>query len=73
MVEGIGRVKQKYSRWLRSLDEGINGVAVEELQNGEEYIALYIRKLTPSIQQVVPRELDGYPVRLVEVGEIYAE
>lgn len=72
MAESIRAVKQKYSKWLRSLDDNISGVAVESSPDGDEYIAVYLRKMTQSTREVVPRELDGYPVHLVEVGEIYA-
>lgn len=69
----IQGAKQKHSRWLRGLDDGINGIAVEALPNGKQYIAVYVRKITPSVRRVVPPKVDGYPIRLVEVGEISAQ
>lgn len=67
----IKDAKRKHSRWLRSLDAEINGVAVER-RDGKEYIAVYVRKSTTHVRQAVPRELDGYAVQIQEVGEIVA-
>ncbi len=73
MTRTIKDVKRKYSKWLRSLDDNINGVATQRLPDGEEYIAVYVSKLTASTRKSVPDKLEGYPVRLLEIGDIYIE
>lgn len=70
-MASIRDAKRKHSRWLRSLDAEINGIAVER-RDGREYIAVYVRKSTPHVRQAVPRKLDGYEVQIQEVGEILA-
>jgi len=59
----VVRVKEKYERYLLSL-EGVTGVGI----NGS--IRIYVEKLTPQLAKMLPRELDGIPVRIIETGKI---
>ena len=37
---------------------------------GKPFIGIMVASLTPKLRQQLPRELEGYPVRLDETGEI---
>ena len=57
------RVKEKYEDYLLKI-EGVTGIGV----NGS--IRIYVEKLTPQLARMLPRELDGIPVKIIETGKI---
>jgi len=59
----VVRVKEKYEEYLLKL-EGVTGVGV----NGS--IRIYVERLTPQLARMLPKELDGVPVRIIETGKI---
>lgn len=55
----ILRLKEKYEEYLRGI-KGVTGVGI----NGS--IIVYVEKLTPEIREVIPKQLEGVPVHIVE-------
>jgi hypothetical protein len=53
------RLKEKYEEYLRGI-KGVTGVGL----NGS--IIVYVEKATPEIRQVIPKQLEGVPVRVIE-------
>jgi len=57
--EELRKLKEKYEEYLLGV-KGVTGVGL----NGS--IIVYVDRLTPEIQQVVPKQLEGVPVRIIE-------
>ena len=53
------KLKEKYEEYLRGI-KGVTGVGL----NGS--IIVYVDKVTPEIRQVIPKQLEGVPVRIIE-------
>jgi hypothetical protein len=53
------RLKEKYEEYLRGI-KGVTGVGL----NGS--IIVYVDRVTPEIRQVIPKQLEGVPVRIIE-------
>lgn len=62
-LQELRRVKQKYEEYLLGV-KGVTGIGV----NGS--IVVFVDRLTPELRQVLPRQLDGIPVRVKETGII---
>jgi len=68
--ESIEQVKSKYEmEWLRI--EGVEGVGIGE-ENEKPVIRVYVAKKTKTIQEKVPSQIEGYPVRIEVSGEFHA-
>lgn len=48
---------------------GVNGVGVTEA-NGKPAILILIASATPELTAALPHQIEGYPVVVMEVGEI---
>ena len=59
MSEEILKIKQRYEEYLKGI-KGVTGVGL----NGS--IIVYVDRVTPEIRQVIPRQLEGVPVHIVE-------
>lgn len=51
---------------------GVVGVGLSQDSNGSAFIQVYILSLTPEVLQTVPAELEGIPVKTLEIGPIQA-
>ena len=49
---------------------GVVGTYEGALEDGAPYIGILVAKLTPALRDSLPRELEGWPVRVEESGEI---
>jgi hypothetical protein len=49
--------------------EGVNGVCISLDESGEDFVLhVHVTKRTPELEQAIPQEIEGVPVRLVETG-----
>jgi hypothetical protein len=60
-------VKSRHSSELLTMP-GVSGVGVEKDQDGQFFIALYLDSDDPGIQQQLPKDLEGFPVKLIRSG-----
>ena len=67
----IEDVKSRYEEQLLG-KEGIVAVAIGATTTGEACIKVQIKKKSPKVEKVIPKELEGYKVEIEEVGEIKA-
>ena len=51
---------------------GVVGTAESRLPDGRPCVLVLVAKLTPEVERALPRELEGYPVKVQETGEIHA-
>jgi len=51
---------------------GVVGTAESRLDDGRPCISVMVVRLTPELRARLPRELEGWPVRVDETGEIHA-
>jgi len=49
---------------------GVTAVGVGALADDRPCIRVYVTKRTPELLEQIPKELEGYPVEVVESGEI---
>jgi len=63
MSEEAKKVKEKYEEWLLKLT-GVTGVGYNHSIN------IYVEQLTSKLASLLPKELDGIPVRIVQTGRI---
>ena len=66
----IAEVLREHSGRLMSIP-GVVGTA-EGLKDGIPCIKVLVVQKTPELERKIPRALDGYPVEIVETGEIRA-
>jgi hypothetical protein len=52
---------------------GVTAVAESRLADGRPCVLVLVVKLTPELRGKIPRELEGWPVRLDQSGEIRAQ
>ncbi len=72
-VDAVRRVKERHEGRLLSIPGVIGaGVGVSEKAIGQAAIEVYAIQATESLNQALPRSLDGVEVRMVETGEIHA-
>jgi hypothetical protein len=72
-VDAVRRVKERHEGRLLSIPGVIGaGVGVSEKAIGRAVIEVYAIQATESLNQALPRSLDGVEVRMVETGEIHA-
>ncbi|HEX6037257.1 hypothetical protein [Longimicrobium sp.] len=63
----IRSVKRKYSPEL--LDrQGVAGLGIERDEAGAEVLVLHVSTRDPRVLADLPRELDGYPLHIVQSG-----
>ena len=65
----INTVKEAHVNELMAL-KGVVGVYVGVLDNGTPCIVVMVVKKTSEIEQKIPKQLEGHPVRIEESGEI---
>lgn len=68
-MRDINIVLEEHSEMLMSV-EGVAGVYVGALDDGTPCIGIMVVKLTSELQEQLPKELEGHPVRIEETGEI---
>jgi hypothetical protein len=51
---------------------GVVGTAEARTKDGRPCISVMVARLTPELRAQLPRELEGWPVRIDETGEIRA-
>ncbi|MBI5217129.1 MAG: hypothetical protein HY960_15340 [Ignavibacteriae bacterium] len=68
-MRDINLVLESHSNELMAI-EGVAGVYVGSLNDGTLCIGIMVVKLTQELQQKLPKELEGHPVRVEETGEI---
>lgn len=63
----IRSVKQRHSAdMLRT--PGVSGFGVERDDAGNEVLVVHVATSDPGVAAGLPREIEGYPVRIVESG-----
>ncbi len=65
----INQVKEAHTRELMAIP-GVVGVYIGELDNHDPCIGVMVAKKTPELVKKIPKNLEGYPVRIDETGEI---
>ena len=63
----IYEVKKRHSEKLRSLP-GVSGVGVSKGKDGGLVIAVHVDRDDPKVTESLPKELEGYPVEVVQSG-----
>jgi len=51
---------------------GVVGTAESQLPDGRPCVLLMVAKLTPELRRTLPREIEGWPVRIEVTGEFHA-
>lgn len=69
-MKDLKKIKEKYEMKFMELD-GVEGVGIGEYL-GKPCINVYVSKKTKPIEELIPQDLEGYPVRLVPTGEFKA-
>ena len=60
----LKKIKERYEKYLMGI-EGVTGVGI-----ANQHIAVLVEKVTPELKAVLPRTLDGVPVKIIEVGRV---
>jgi hypothetical protein len=68
--ESIEQVKSKHEMQLLKID-GVEGVGIGE-EDKKQVIKIYVSKNTKEIQEMIPTQIAGYPVRIEVTGEFHA-
>ncbi|TAK66564.1 MAG: hypothetical protein EPO24_01370, partial [Bacteroidetes bacterium] len=68
-MKDINLVKEAHTEELMAI-EGVVGVYVGALDDGTPCIGVMVVKLTDELKRKLPKELEGYPVRIEETGAI---
>jgi len=68
MSTDIIHVLARHTEHLMSIP-GVVGTGEGE-QNGRPCIVVFVIEKTAEIERLIPKELEGYPVRIEESGEI---
>lgn len=66
----IEKIKAKYEKQLLSI-EGVEGVGIGE-ELGKRVIKVYVVRKTRSLQEKIPAQIEGHPVRMEVTGEFRA-
>lgn len=70
-LERLKAIKSTYSERLLNID-GVVGVGVGRSRAGDLCIKAYVKKKIPDLEKHIPKQIENWPVELVEVGEIVA-
>lgn len=62
-----GDIKSRHSKELLSIS-GVSGVGVEKNQDGAFVIAVYLAEDQPGVQNLLPKDIEGLPVKLIISG-----
>ena len=68
MNTSITDVLARHTEHLMSIP-GVQGTA-EGVQDGRPCIIVFVKELTPEIEKTIPKQIEGYTVRVDAVGEI---
>jgi len=60
----LQKIKRKYEEYLMGI-KGVTGIGV-----ANQHIVILVEKITPELRAVLPRTLDGVPVKVIEVGRV---
>jgi hypothetical protein len=66
-ADDIRVVKRRYSSELMDRT-GVEGLGIERDEAGSEILVLHVSTGDPGVLASLPRELGGYPVRIVQSG-----
>ena len=73
IVEKAQRAKRNAERHLYRMHGVVGtGLSRSETDPSQAVIEIYVEKETPGLRSYLPKQLDGTPVRIVEVGKIVA-
>jgi hypothetical protein len=67
-IRPINDVLQAHTSSLMAIP-GVVGTGVGELK-GKPCILVFVRKLDATLKRELPKELEGHPVEIEEVGEV---
>lgn len=56
----------------RLLGDGVEGVGQGTTPDGRECVTVMVARLTPELKERIPREIEGYPVQIIETGVFQA-
>ena len=70
-TEDVKRVMDAHVDELMAIPEVV-GVAVGALEDGKPCILVLVVQKTAENRKLIPREIEGYPVKIEESGEIRA-
>ena len=65
--QGINEVKERHRRALFNFP-GVVGVGVEQDDTGEFVLTLHVKNDDPEILDQLPREVEGYRVKIIHSG-----
>jgi len=51
---------------------GVVGIAESKLDDGRPCVLILVSKMTPALRAQLPRDLDGWPVKVQVTGDIHA-
>ncbi len=52
--------------------KNVVGIGIGEKETGVPCILVFVGRRDPETERSIPRELDGYPVKIEEIGEVRA-
>jgi len=67
--KSIEEVMREHSDKIMSI-EGVVGFYQGKLDDGRDCITIMVIELNEKLEELLPKELDGYPVIIEETGEI---
>ena len=65
----INEVMKEHTDELMAIP-GVVGVYIAALEDGTPCIKVMVIEKTPELERIIPNVLEGYPVVIVETGEI---
>lgn len=70
VTKSIEQVVTEAAQWMNI--EGVAGIG-QGKAGRKDCIVVLVRVKTPELEKAIPREYEGYPVRIEEVGVIRAD
>ena len=72
-VDAVRRIKERHEDRLLAVPGVVGlGVGVSQKPIGQAAIEIYVKEATESLNQALPRSIDGVEVKIIETGEIHA-
>jgi hypothetical protein len=68
--KSIMEVQEKYSDSIMAIP-GVQGIGIGE-KNKKECIIIFVSKITKDMKKKIPKELEGFPVKIEISGEFHA-
>lgn len=65
----VTEIQEEYTKAFMAIP-GVVGTAVGSAGNGLHYILVLVEELTPEIGTMLPKEIEGYPVRIELTGKL---